>query len=63
MENQIEYIGIANAWTSEDNTPEKFTNHQKNCSFGDMQMIKLGRCYHKIICNKCNISYEVDSSD
>lgn len=63
MENEIKYIGIANSWTSKDKTPQEFKDHQQNCKWEDMKSVKLGRCYQRVTCNKCKISYEVDSSD
>lgn len=58
MENDIKDLGCANGWRIQ---PEEYVKCQ---GLGHKLEIKvIGRCYERITCPECKISWTVDSSD
>ena len=53
-------LGPVNGWMED---PKEYIEHLENCSFSDVTIKMLGRCYKEYCCTSCGIVYNVDSSD
>lgn len=53
------HLGTANGWKDD---PPEWVKHQEQCEGSDETRKNLGTCYNAYRCNKCKITWSVDSS-